>query len=186
MAFVVCVNTNAQNNYGVWVSQKNDKDELKGTEEFFTYTFTEMSESMSENMTENSNRFVLCSNGSMYIQLSKNKSFASNFYVKDFRPYTDILVGLYSYNGTLIEKFTLSCRCDKLFGTAYINDSKYEIFNTLNGKGYVRFVGKNFDFIVNNFSNDVGKNVIRYCKENRNNSLLKTFGIKHKIIFNIN
>lgn len=181
MAFVLCVNANAQNDFGYWVSSKTEKDELRGTNENFMYTFHEQSIILEESW----NTFVLRSDGIMCIKLAKYKSFISDFYIRNDKPHTDILVGLYSSDGTLTEKFTLSCRCNKQLDIAYINDNKDKIFNTLNGDGYVRFVGENLDFIVNNFSAPFGKNLREEC-EILGSHALEHLGIKHDIIFNIN
>lgn len=182
MAFVMCVNANAQNDYGFWHSSKVEKDELRGYEERVMYSFSEMSPILKETW----NTFVFTSDGIMSIRLTKYKSFVSSFYIRNDKPHTDILVGLYSADGNLIEKFTLSCKCNKQLNSVYINDNKDKIFNTLKGDGYVRFVGENLDFIVNNFSTPFGKEFRKECEDMGSQYILETWGIKHDIVFNIN
>ena len=182
MAFVMCVNANAQNDDGYWSSSKTKKDELRGTDENFIYRFREFSILLEETW----NTFLLRSDGIMCIKLAKYKSFISDFYIRNDIPHTDILVGLYLSDGTLTEKFTLSCICNKQLDMAYINDNKDKIFNTLNSDGYVRFVGENLDFIVNNFSTPFGKKFREECEVMRYQSILESGGIKHDIVFNVN
>lgn len=182
MALVMCVNANAQNDFGFWSSSKTEKDELKNLEERVMYVFTEMSPLLGETW----NKFVFTSDGVMAITLKKHKTFVSDFYLRNDKPHTDILVGLYSSDGTLTEKFTLSCRCNKRLDMAYINDNKDKIFNTLNSDGYVRFVGENLDFIVNNFSTPFGKEFLKELEYMGSQELLEKWGIKHDIVFNIN
>lgn len=182
MAFVMCVNANAQNDYGFWSSRKMERDELKGIEERVVYSFSEMSPILEKTW----NTFAFTSDGVMFVKLTKYKSFISNYFFKNDKPYTDILVGLYSADGNLIEKFTLSCQCNKQLNSAFINDNKDKIFNTLKGDGYVRFVGENLDFIVNNFSTPFGKEFRKECEDMGVKSILESWGIKHDIVFNVN
>lgn len=182
MAFVMCINVNAQNDFGFWSSRKTEKDELKGIEERVVYSFSEMSPILRETW----NTFAFTSDGSMIVKLTEYKSFISNFYIKNDKPHTDILVGLYSADGNLIEKHTISCRCNKKLNSVYINDIKDKIFNTLKGDGYVRFVGENLDFIVNNFSTPFGKEFRKEIEDMGGQTLLESWGIKHDIVFNIN
>ena len=182
MAFVMCVNANAQNKNGMWFSDKTQKDELRGTEENIMYTFKEGDMLLKEFW----NTFILRSDGVMCIKLTKYKTFISDFYIRNDKPHTDILVGLYSADGSMIEKFTLSCRCNKQLDMVYINDNQDKIFNTLNGDGYVRFVGENLDFIVNNFSIPFGERIQKDCEEFGWQTILETCGIKHEIMFNVN
>lgn len=180
MAFVMCVNANAQNKYGVWSSSIIEKDELKGIEKYTQYYFYEVN----TNNGKIGKYFVFTSEGKMFIKLSEYELFSKSLYIKQGIFFTDILFGIYDSNNSLIEKFTIHCPVTDDLNGAIILSNEKKIFNAINGNGYIRVVNEDIDFSINNLSTPFGEEILK--KVTNKNDFSKRFGIKHDIVFNVN
>lgn len=190
MAFVMCVNVNAQNDYGIWASYEVKKDELKGSEEYTSYHFYEVD----PNDWGIVKCFIFTSDGNMWIKLSEYELFSKSLYAEQSIFFTDILFGIYDDNNSLIDMFTIQCAVTDDLNVAMIlsnsNEKKTKIFNVINGNGYIRMVNKDIDFTINNLSTPFGEEILKTVTNSKKvtikNEFLKDFGIKHDIVFNVN